>query len=368
MEYRKGLEGVVAAETSVGLVDGKKGHLVYRGYWAKDLAINNTFEEVAYLIWNDKLPNENELKSFTLKMKQYRQIPNYLKQIINCLPKDMDVMSVLRTAISALGSRHFAWPPTIDQAMQLTAILPSLIAYKYRLDQGKNFIEPNDNLDHVSNFIYMLDGQEPTPAFAKALNAYLILTIEHGMNASTFASRVVASTESEIISGICAAIGAMKGPLHGGAPSEVINMLDEIGTIDNIEPWVRNKLETGGKIMGFGHRIYKSQDPRAEALKIVSQELTGESAWFNLAIEMEKKTISLLNEYKPGRCLYTNVEFFAAAVLKGISLPKELFTPMFTSSRMVGWTAHILEQAQDNRIFRPLSSYVGKIPEKLSHA
>ncbi|MFJ7669667.1 citrate/2-methylcitrate synthase [Lysinibacillus sp. NPDC097195] len=362
MEYSKGLEGIVAAETAIGLVDGENGHLVYRGHWAKDLAINNSFEEVAYLIWNGKLPNEIELINFKLKMKEFRQIPTFLKEILELLPKDMDVMSVLRTAVSSLGDSKFSWPPTIEQAMQLTSILPSVIAYKYRLDQGEKFIEPNLNLDHVANFMYMLDGKEPSPAFAKALNAYFVLTIEHGMNASTFSSRVVASTESEIISSVCAAIGAMKGPLHGGAPSEVIKMLDEVGTIDNIEPWIRNKIESGGKLMGFGHRIYKTQDPRAEALKIVSQELTGESNWFDLAVEMEKIAIDLLEEYKPGRRLYTNVEFFAAAVLKGISLPMELFTPTFTASRIVGWTAHVLEQSKDNRIFRPQSIYIGEPP------
>lgn len=366
MVYKKGLEGVVAAETAIGLVNGEKGHLVYRGYWAKDLAINNSFEEVAYLIWYGHLPNEKELKEFALKMKEYREIPSYLRNILNLLPKNMDIMSVARTAISALGDKKFSWPPSIDEAMKLTSILPSIIAYKYRLDNNEKFIEPNPALDHVSNFIYMIDGNLPSKAFAKALNAYFVLTIEHGMNASTFSSRVVTSTESEMISGICAAIGAMKGPLHGGAPSEVLQMLNEIGTVENIEPWIRDKMENGEKIMGFGHRVYKTRDPRAEALKIVSKELTGESKWFNLALEMEKKSIELLEEYKPGRKLYTNVEFFAAAVLKGINLPKELFTPAFTSSRIVGWTAHILEQSENNRIFRPQSDYIGDLPKEIA--
>ncbi|KHF27371.1 citrate synthase/methylcitrate synthase [Anoxybacillus ayderensis] len=362
INYSKGLEGVVATETKISLVDGEKGHLVYRGYWAKDLALNHSFEEVAFLIWYGYLPNEEELTMFSDLLKKYRVIPKYLKNILDLLPKDMDIMSVLRTSISALGDSKFKWPPTIEQAIQLTAIIPSIIAYWYRKVNGKTYIEPNMDLDHIANYLYMLNGTEPNNAHTKALSAYFILTIEHGMNASTFSSRVVASTESELISAICAAIGAMKGPLHGGAPSAVIEMLEEIGSIDNIEPWIIKKLENGEKLMGFGHRIYKTKDPRAEALKEVAKSLSGEDEWFDLAIALEEKAIELLNKYKPGKKLYTNVEFFAAAVMKGISLPQELFTPTFTASRIVGWTAHVLEQASDNRIFRPQSIYTGNIP------
>ncbi|MGH1334109.1 MAG: citrate/2-methylcitrate synthase [Exiguobacterium indicum] len=364
MEYKKGLEGVIAAETQIGLVDGTLGHLIYRGHWAKELALSYSFEEVAYFIWNGEFPTEAELVTFKEQMTSYRELPSYIKTILDTLPNEMDVMSTMRTAISALGTPAFAWPPTIDQAMHVTALLPTIIAYKYQKNQGADFIEPNPELDHVANYIYMIKGQLPSEVEIKALTAYLILTIEHGMNASTFASRVVVSTESEMISGVCAAIGSMKGPLHGGAPSEVIEMIDEIGTIDNIEPWIRNKLEKGEKLMGFGHRVYKTRDPRSEALKVVSKDLAQESDWFNLITQMEQTAIDLLEEYKPGRKLYTNVEFFAAAVLKGLDIPKELFTPTFTSSRIIGWTAHILEQSQDNRIFRPQSSYTGQMPEQ----
>lgn len=295
INYSKELEGVVATETKISLVDGEKGHLVYRGYWAKDLALNHSFEEVAFFIWYGYLPTEKELTMFSDLLKKYRVIPKYLKNILDLLPKDMDIMSVLRTSISALGDSKFKWPPTIEQAIQLTAIIPSIIAYWYRKVNGKTYIEPNMDLDHIANYLYMLNGTEPNNAHTKALSAYFILTIEHGMNASTFSSRVVASTESELISAICAAIGAMKGPLHGGAPSAVIEMLDEIGSIDNIEPWIIKKLENGEKLMGFGHRIYKTKDPRAEALKEVAKSLSGEDEWFDLAIALEEKATELLN-------------------------------------------------------------------------
>ncbi|WAA11138.1 citrate synthase/methylcitrate synthase [Fervidibacillus albus] len=363
LSYRKGLEGVIATETKISCVDGEKGYFIYRGYWAKDLAIQYTFEEVAYFIWHGYFPNETELQSFKQKLNEYRQIPQYVKEVINLLPENMHLMDVLRTAISAVGNDSFQWPPKIEDAIRLTAITPTIIAYWHRKKNELPLIEPNDNFDHVSNFLYMLTGKRPTYAHCKALSSYMILTMEHGMNASTFSSRVVCSTESDMVSAIVAAIGAMKGPLHGGAPSGVLRMLDEIGTPEEIEPYIVNKLEKGEKLMGFGHRIYKTTDPRAETLKEVAKGLAGEEKWFDLAVQLEEKAIELLNRYKPGRKLYANVEFYAAAILKGISLPKSLFTPTFTASRMVGWTAHILEQASDNRIFRPQSLYVGKMPK-----
>ncbi|MFC3884922.1 citrate/2-methylcitrate synthase [Bacillus songklensis] len=363
MTYAKGLEGIVAAETKVGHVDGEKGQLIYRGYWAKDLAIHYSFEEVAHLIWHNSLPNSTELAGLEEQMKNERDLPSYILTIMDHLPNNTEMMSVLRTCISALGDSTYSWPPTIDQAIRLTSITPTIIAYWFRKQNGLEYIKPNQNLDHVANYMYMITGEIPSENSVKALSAYFILTIEHGMNASTFSSRVVSSTESDMVSAICAAIGAMKGPLHGGAPSGVIEMLEEIGSEDNIETWVRTKLESGEKIMGFGHRVYKTHDPRAEALKVVSEQIAGSDDWFKLILQIEKETLKLLNEYKPGREIYTNVEYFAAAVMKSINLSAELFTPTFTASRMVGWTAHVLEQSEDNRIYRPQSNYIGFIPE-----
>jgi citrate synthase len=365
MTYAKGLEGIVAAETKVGHVDGEKGQLVYRGHWAKDLAIHYTFEEVAHLIWHDSLPNDQELAGLKERMKQDRSLPPHILAIMEQLPANTETMSVLRTCLSALGDASYTWPPTIDQAVRLTAITPTIIAYWFRRQSGLSYIEPHEGLDHVANYMYMITGEVPSMNSVKALSAYFVLTIEHGMNASTFSSRVVSSTESDMVSAVCASIGAMKGPLHGGAPSGVIEMLEEIGAKDNIEPWVRAKLEAGQKIMGFGHRVYKTHDPRAEALKVVSEQIAGSDNWFDLILQIEKTTLELLNEYKPGREIYTNVEYFAAAVMKSIDLPADLFTPTFTASRMVGWTAHVLEQSADNRIYRPQSHYTGLIPEKV---
>jgi len=358
-----GLEGVVAAETAIGLVDGEKGHLVYRGYWAKDLALGYDFEAVAYLLLNGTLPNESELAAFTKALSSNRELPAHVKAIIDLLPAEMEIMSVIRTAISSMGDSFTQWPPTIDQAIRIISILPTIIAYRYHQTADTAFVAPNLALGHVANYLYMLTGKEPNAAHVRALNAYFILTMEHGMNAGTFAARTIISTQSEIASAISGAVGAMKGPLHGGAPSEVIHMLNEIGDISNAEAWIRDVLSSGGRLMGFGHRVYKTRDPRAVALREVTSQLIGEDPWFNFAFEVENTAIRLLEEYKPGRRLYTNVEFYAAAVLSAVEMPTKLFTATFTASRVVGWTSHLLEQVAINRIFRPQSIYTGEMPE-----
>jgi citrate synthase len=357
-----GLEGVIAAETAISLVDGENGRLLYRGFEAKDLAINYSFEEVAYLLLYGSLPSALELDYFSSKLKECRNIPSYILSIIDLLPNNTGIMSVLRTAISSLGDSTFDWKPDENQAIRLIGIIPTIIAYRYHRMKGTAFPKPNQALDHVANYLYMLNGTIPSPTRVKALSTYMILTQEHGMNASTFSARAVLSTESDLISAITGAIGSMKGPLHGGAPSEVMQMLDDIKSIDNAEQWLRERLENKEKIMGFGHRIYKTHDPRSVALKQVSQNLSGQDPWLDLALHVEEMSIQLLDEYKPGRKLYTNVEFYAAAVMRAVTMPPELFTPTFTASRVVGWTAHLLEQAENNRIFRPQSTYVGDIP------
>jgi citrate synthase len=360
-----GLEGIIAAETELSLVDGEKGLLIYRGYEAKELALRVSFEEAAYLLWHGQLPTDEQLLHFRVKWKGYRSLPAELTAILDLLPEECDMMSVLRTAISAMGvldGTDRAWPPQSEAALRYTALLPAIIAYRYRRSEGLASIEPHPELDHVANYLYMLTGTVPQLAHVKALTTYFILAMEHGMNASTFAGRVVLSTQSDIASALCAAVGAMKGPLHGGAPSEVVHMLDEIGTKDRAEMWLQQQLHTGQRLMGFGHRIYKTFDPRAEALRIMTTELSAEDAWFELAIHVEALAVQLLSSFKPGRKLYTNVEFYAAAVLRAVAMPKPLFTPTFTASRMVGWTAHLLEQASCNRIFRPQSVYVGAVP------
>ncbi|NEW05188.1 citrate synthase/methylcitrate synthase [Paenibacillus sp. SYP-B3998] len=366
-----GLDGVVAAETELSLVDGEKGLLIYRGYEAKELALHVSFEEAAYLLWNGQLPTAEQLFYFRSKWKELRAVPAGLTAILDVLPAECDMMSVLRTVISAAGAEHgknSVWPPQQEDMIRYTVLLPTLIAYRHRRNAGLVSVEPHPELDHVANYLYMLTGEVPLPAHVKALTAYFILAMEHGMNASTFAGRVVLSTQSDVASALCASIGAMKGPLHGGAPSEVVHMLDDIGTKENAERWLREQLEAGQRLMGFGHRIYKTLDPRAEALRILMTELSMEDAWFELAVHVEETAVGLLHAYKPGRKLHTNVEFYAAAVLRAVSMPKTLFTSTFTASRMVGWTAHLLEQASCNRIFRPQSVYVGPGRTSLSES
>lgn len=363
-----GLDGVVAAETELSLVDGQNGYLVYRGYEAKELALKLSFEEVAFLLWHGELPSAEELEGFKTQWAVHRAMPAELKAVLDLLPKESEMMSVLRTAISVLGTgnqQEPEWPPQFDRILAHTGLLPTIIAYHYRRSQGLQPVEPDPQLDHIANYLYMLTGSVPQPVHAKVLTAYLILAMEHGMNASTFAGRVVLSTQSDLASALCASIGAMKGPLHGGAPSEVLHMLDEIGTKEQAEAWLRRELAAGKRLMGFGHRIYKTSDPRAEALRQLMQELASEDPWFDLAVHVERVAVELLNEYKPGRKLYVNVEFYAAAVMRAIALPTSLFTPSFTLSRIVGWTAHILEQASCNRIFRPQSVYIGELPTSI---
>ncbi|MFC0212504.1 citrate synthase [Paenibacillus chartarius] len=360
-----GLEGVVAAETDIGLVDGERGHLIYRGYWAKDVAVHFSFEEAAHLLWYGELPDEGELFRLKERLQAYRELPASLPPLLDAMPKSLPTMSVLQAAVASLtepDGTPAAWPPAPSQAERLTALLPAIIAYRYRRSKGLDPVQPHPELDHAANYLYMLTGTIPEPAHAKALTAYLILGMEHGMNASTFSARVTSSTQSDMYAAVSAAIGTMKGPLHGGAPSEVIAMLEDIGTVERAEGWLRAVLEQGGRLMGFGHRIYKTKDPRAEALRTVTEKLTGDTDSFKLALHVEQTAIRLLEEYKPGRRLYTNVEFFAAAIMSAIQLPAELFTPTFTAARTVGWTAHVLEQAGVNRIFRPQSVYTGPMP------
>ncbi len=357
-----GLDGVKVAETELSLVDGENGNLVYRGYWAKELALSHDYEAVVYLLLYGKLPNEEEFQSFRNKMASQREIPSYVKNIIDLLPADMDMMSVLRTGVSAMGTSKYQWEPTTDQAIEIISVLPTMIAYRFHKLAHREMVAPDAKLGHVENYLYMLSGKQPISAHVRALNAYFILTIEHGMNASTFTARTVISSQSELISSITGAIGTMKGPLHGGAPTEVMQLLDGIGTKENAEPYMRNLLEKGERLMGFGHRVYKTHDPRTLALREVCEQLDGEDPWLDLAVFVENKAVELLEEYKPGRRLYTNVEFYAAALFRAIDLPRELFVSTFTASRVAGWAAHALEQVPINRIFRPQSTYTGKMP------
>ncbi|MGM0851217.1 MAG: citrate synthase/methylcitrate synthase [Bacillota bacterium] len=357
--FSEGLKGIIAAQTTISHIDGKEGVLIYRGYEIGELS-HLSFEEAAFLLWHGHLPTMEDAMEIKKKLSTYRFLTPAMRDILHSLPQGMDMMSVLRTVISSEGGSEYKWKPTIEQAMRLTAVIPTIIAYRFNMMLEKPFIDPDTQLNHVENYLYMLTGNNPSKAVADALETYMVLTLEHGMNASAFSARVTASTESDLVSAITAAIGTMKGPLHGGAPSGVIDLLNEIATAEKAESVIRRKLLKGEKLMGFGHRVYKTHDPRAIALRKKLLENMGDDHSLDLALYVEKKAIELLAEIKPGRSLYTNVEFYAAAIMKSIHLQSDLFTPTFTASRIVGWTAHVMEQAENNTIYRPQSEYIGK--------
>lgn len=349
--YQPGLKGIIVTETKLSHIDGKNGTLIYRGTSIQHLVKNNSFEEVAYFLLYGELPTSKALAEFHSKLTAQRKLPDYVKIIIDNLPKHSSIMDVLRSVVSSLSSN--------TDAIQLIAIMPAIIAYRYRRLSSLKVIEPNLNLTHVENFLYMLTGSV-NKSGVKMLEAYMIMTMEHGMNASTFSARVTISTQSDLTAAVTSALGTMKGPLHGGAPSGVIDLLDEIGTENRIGEIIHKKLENNERIMGFGHRVYKTFDPRAEALKENMLELADIPDWIDLAFKTEQETIRILNAYKPNQKLYTNVEYYAAAIMKSLELDSSLFTAIFSSSRVVGWCAHAMEQINNNTIFRPAAKYVGE--------
>ena len=357
-----GLEGIVAATTALSKVEGTAGRLIYRGYNIHDLARTTSFEEVAYLLWFGRLPNVTELADLKQKLAAERTMPEAVTRVLSALPANAEPMDALRTAASAWGATTIKGKPTIEQAIALTARFPLFLATFQRLRQGQKVLESQPALGHAANYLYLLTGKQPEEQHVKALDAYLVLLADHGMNASTFTARVVASTESDIVSASVAAIGALKGPLHGGAPSKVLDMLQAIGTVDNAESWLRNAMAHGERLMGFGHRVYKTEDPRAEELRDLAR--LADPQEFVLARRVEELALVLLEEQKPGRRLYTNVEFYSAVLLASVGLPGDLFTPTFAVSRAAGWTAHILEQIGNNRLIRPEADYTGPTEER----
>jgi citrate synthase len=357
-----GLEGIVAATTALSKVEGTAGRLIYRGYNIHDLARTTSFEEIAYLLWFGRLPNVTELADLKQKLAAERTMPEAVTRVLSALPANAEPMDALRTAASAWGATTIKGKPTIEQAIALTARFPLFLATFQRLRQGQKVLESQPALGHAANYLYLLTGKQPEEQHVKALDAYLVLLADHGMNASTFTARVVASTESDIVSATVAAIGALKGPLHGGAPSKVLDMLQAIGTVDNAESWLRNAMAHGERLMGFGHRVYKTEDPRAEELRDLAR--LADPQEFVLARRVEELALVLLEEQKPGRRLYTNVEFYSAVLLASVGLPGDLFTPTFAVSRAAGWTAHILEQIGNNRLIRPEADYTGPTEER----
>lgn len=361
-KYIPGLEGVVAAQTAISMVDGENGRLVYRGYVIADLAEDMSFEEVAHLLWYGRLPTRAELDALTLELASSRVLTPAAAATLDALPKDTDPMDVLRSVVSVQGVEHKLEKPTIPLAVHASASFPTILATFHRRQQGLEPIRPRADLGHAANYLYMLNGKESSPELVRALNTYLVLLADHGMNASTFTARVIASTESDLASCLVGAIGALKGPAHGGAPSAVMDQLEKIGIAENADRWMREARKQKVRFMGFGHRIYRTYDPRAKILKAMCARLNPK--FYELASKVEETALQILHEEHPERPQATNVEFYSAGVLQAIGLPKEYFPPTFAVSRVAGWTAHVLEQSANNRIIRPQSEYIGPEPRK----
>ena len=355
----KGLDGVVVAATAISHVFGNEGRLVYRGYEINELAGKASFEEACFLLWKGHLPNRAELDALRAEMSAQRALPEAALATIKAMPADANPMDALRTGASAVGAAlPISGKATYEQAVALTARFPTIVAAFDRLRKGKQPIAPRNDLGHAANYLYMLTGEVPPENHVKSLDTYLVLLADHSMNASTFTTRVIASTESDICSAVVGGIGALKGPLHGGAPALVMDMLDAIGSAENITPWINSALDEHRKLMGFGHRVYKTTDPRAEILREMARQ-SSTPEFFALARGTEEYALAELHRRKPDQRLYTNVEFYSAAVLNSVGLDRDLFPTTFAISRVGGWTAHVLEQMVGNRLIRPQSEYVG---------
>jgi citrate synthase len=365
--YSPGLEGVVAAQTEISEVDGQNGRLIYRGgYLIHELAARS-FEEVAYLLWHGELPDSKELEDLKQQMVAHRALNEQALAASGGLRLDVDPMDALRTVLSAQGAAPDCPKPTLDQAIALTAVAPSAVAAFYRRQRKQEPLEPNPDLGHAANFLYMLSGDEPSQEQVHCLETYLILLADHGLNASTFTARVAASTGTDLCSAVIAAIGALKGPAHGGAATAAMNMLEKIGTADNAERWLTDAMERKERFMGFGHRVYRTYDPRARILRDLAREANPE--FYSVAFRSEEVALRLLKERHPERPNATNVDYYSAGILQAAGFPKEFFTCVFAASRIAGWTAHVLEyMSTDGRIIRPASEWIGPDPDKRTAA
>jgi citrate synthase len=356
----KGLADVVAAETAISDIDGKLGRLWYVGYDIDDMARWSTFEETVFLLHRQRLPGRDELEELSLRLVEERDLDRWTRDLMPTFAEVSSPMSMLRTAVSASsGYDPDGWDQSAEanerKAVRLIARFPTMIATYHRLRSGREPVRPDPQLPHAANFLAMLTGEEPDEEAARAFDICLILQADHTMNASTFAARVVASTLSDMHSAITAAIAALKGPLHGGANEAVMKMLEEIGDVDRVEPYIRDRLGRKEKIMGFGHRVYRAGDPRATHLRRLARELgerAGDTRWSELSERIEK----VVQEQKG---LFPNVDFYAASVYRYLGIPTDLMTCVFAASRISGWSAHVREQLADNRLIRPDSEYIG---------
>jgi len=350
MTINQGLEGIVAAQTKLSHVDGERGELIIAGFPVAELAVNATFEETVWLLWNGDLPMP---PSFRADLAARRELD--LAILYKCAARNVDPMDALRIAAATISIDS-------DDPRDIVAKFPTIVAAYARIAKGLEPIAPRRDLAHAANYLYMLSGDVADAERVRGLETYLNTVVDHGLNASTFTARVITSTGSDLVSAITGAVGALKGPLHGGAPGPALDMVFEIGDASRAEEVLRKKIEAGEKLMGFGHRVYKVRDPRADVLAAAAERMFtrgGDMRLYTLARSVEATALRLLEEYKPGRKLQTNVEFYTALLLHGLGLDVPLFTPTFAISRVAGWIAHCLEQRANNRIIRPQSEYVG---------
>jgi len=358
--FAPGLEGVVATRTRLSSVDGAAGRLVIAGFPVEELAGRASFEETLYLLWNGALPDKEQLSVLGRDLAVHRALPKVAVEVLEAAAAGrVPPMDALRMTSGTLGLGN---GDDRDDALRLVAAFPTIVAAYWRLSQGHELVEPDPELTHAANYLYMLSGEIPSTERVRALETYLNTVSDHGMNASTFAARVIVSTRSDFVSAVVGAVGALKGPLHGGAPGPALDVVFEIGEASRAESHLRAKLDRGERLMGFGHRVYKVRDPRADVLAAAGERLYASDAdrdLYRLALKVEEMTLGLLKEYKPGRILQTNVEFYTALLLHGLGLPTELFTPTFAVGRVAGWTAHCFEQRELDRLIRPQSKYVG---------
>jgi citrate synthase len=360
-ETHEGLAGVVAASTRLSLVDGAAGRLILAGYPMEEIAPQASFEEVVHLLWSGRLPNHQELKDLSARLASRRRLPPTTSALLreaagNAVP----VMDALRMAASTLSIGRSESPE--EDALAVGAAFPAIVGGYWRLRNGQEPIEPREDLSHAEHYLHQIFGGEIGPERARGLETYLNTVCDHGFNASTFTARVIVSTRSDIVSAVTGAVGALKGPLHGGAPGPALDMVFEIGETDRAEAVIIAKLERGERLMGFGHRIYRVRDPRADVLAAAAERFyttEGDRRLYELAIAVEKTALRLLANRKPNHRINTNVEYYTALLLHGLGLPAELFTPTFAVSRVLGWTAHCLEQLREGRLIRPESKYIG---------
>jgi citrate synthase len=363
MGFVAGLEEVVAAETRLSGVDGEAGELTIAGFPVEELAGRASFEETVHLLWCDTLPDTEQLADFRAELAGRRGLRMATLDLLRSLAAEKaPVMDALRMASGTVS------PGTdSEEALAMVACLPTIVAAYSRMLEGEEPVDPDPDLGHAANYLYMLTGESPGAESTRALETYLNAASDHGMNASTFVARVIVSTRSDFVSAVVGAIGALKGPLHGGAPGPALDVVFEIGDASRAEVYLREKLGRGERLMGFGHRIYRVRDPRADVLAAAAERLyttDGDRELYELSLEVERTALRLLAEHRPGRNLQTNVEFYTALLLHGLGLPTQLFTPTFAVGRVAGWTGHSFEQRALDRLIRPQSVYVGSMDRR----